>query len=505
MNALKALVMDLTSGRSSVVLNDTDARSLSILLSDRVTLRRGASTLNVIVETSRSLVPQGSIGLYRDSAKALGVSNGELVEIELAAMPMSIQFIKKKISGGALSAEEISSIVQDVVAYNLSDLEVASFLFASHFKGLTMDETEALTRAMVATGETLSLPGTVVDKHSIGGVPGNKISLLVVPIVAASGLYIPKTSSRAITSPSGTADTMSVLANVKFSLKEVEEMVTKVNGCIVWGGSLNIAPADDIFIRIEYPLRIDPKSQMLASIMAKKCAVGAKHMVLDVPAGRGAKVADVPEAERLASSFIELGQRLGIQVKCGITYGGQPVGRAIGPALEAREALSALMSPDDNSKSLVLKSASIAGLLLESTGKAPRGSGTAAALELLHKRTALERFLSIVETQGGKRDVKPDDIGVGGEVYRMLSPSDGYITLVDNQGIADVARAAGAPQEQGAGVLLHAKQGYRVARGDLLLEIYAERTSKLSQAVSIAEGRTPVLVEGMLLKEVPDF
>jgi AMP phosphorylase len=163
------------------------------------------------------------------------------------------------------------------------------------------------------------------------------------------------------------------------------------------------------------------------------------------------------------------------------------------------------MSPDNNSKSLVLKSASIAGLLLESTGKASRGSGTTAALELLQKRTALDRFLSIVETQGGKKGVKPDDIGVGGEVYRMLSPSDGYITLVDNQGIADVARAAGAPQEKGAGVLLHAKQGYKVARGDLLLEVYAERTSKLSQAVSMAEGRTPVLVEGMLLKEVPDF
>jgi AMP phosphorylase len=504
-SSLKALVMDLTSGRRSVVLNAMDARTLSILLSDRVVVRRGPSAVNAMVEVSDALVPLGSVGLYRESAKELGASTGDPLEIELAPLPMSIQFIKKKLSGGTLSGEEVASIVKDVVAYNLSDLEVASFLFASHFKGLSMDETEALTRAMVDSGSTLNLPGVVVDKHSIGGVPGNKISLLVVPIVAAAGLVIPKTSSRAITSPAGTADTMSVLADVDFVLEEVERIVGKAGGCIVWGGSLNLAPADDIFIRIESPLRIDPRGQMLASIMAKKAAVGAKHLVLDIPAGRGAKVADVAEAESLASSFIELGRRLGIQVKCGVTYGGQPVGKAIGPALEAREALSALMAPDDSSKSLVLKSASIAGLLLESTGTAPRGGGMNAALDILQKGKALEKFLSIVEAQGGRRDVKPDDLKVGGEVYTVNSSSDGYVTLVDNQAIVDLARAAGAPQEKGAGVLLHAKQGYKVARGDILMEVFAERTSKLASAVAVLQSRPAVLVEGMLLKEVPDF
>jgi AMP phosphorylase len=504
-NVLKSLVMDLTAGRRAVVLNDLDARGMSILLSDRLVVKHNSSTIVAIAEISHALVPKGSIGIYRDLAKTLGVATGDVVEIELAPLPRSIQFIKKKIGGETLTSEEISSIVQDVVSYNLSDLEIASFLFASHYKDMSMDETESLTRAMVATGDTLNLPGTVVDKHSIGGVPGNKISLLVVPIVAASGLMIPKTSSRAITSPSGTADTMSVLADVNFSLQEVEAIVTKHNGCIVWGGALNIAPADDIFIRVESPLRIDPRSQMLASIMAKKAAVGAKHMVLDVPAGRGAKVASVAEAERLATSFIELGRRLGIQVKCGVTYGGQPVGRAVGPALEAREALSALTDPNGVSKSLVLKSASIAGLLLESTGRAPKGGGLAAALEFMQKGTALKKLLDIIEAQGGKRTVKPDDIPLGCHVYKVTSPSDGYVTVVDNQGITDVARAAGAPQEKGAGVLLYAKQGYKVARGDLLFEVYAERSSKLSEAAAIAESRVPVLVEGMLLKEIPEF
>lgn len=504
MYVLKAQVLDVTSGRRSVVLNDLDARSMSFLLSDRVVIKHDGATVTGIVETSHALVARGSIGIYRDFAKSLGASTGDPIEIEPAPLPKSIQFIKKKIMGETLKPEEIAAIVQDVVSYNLSDLEIASFLFASHYNQMNMDEVEALTRAMVSTGDRLELPGTVVDKHSIGGVPGNKISLLVVPIVAASGLMIPKTSSRAITSPAGTADTMGVLAEVNFKLEEVKAIVMKHNGCIVWGGSLNIAPADDIFIRVEYPLRIDPRSQMLASIMAKKCAVGARHMVLDVPAGRGAKVSTIQDAERLATTFIELGRRLDVQVKCGITYGGQPVGRAVGPALEAREALSALSSPNDVSKSLVLKSASIAGLLLESTGRTPRGGGTAAALEVLQKGRALQKFLDIVEAQGGRRSVKVDDIPVGGQTYEVRSPSDGYVTLVDNQGIIDVARAAGAPQEKGAGVVLFAKQGYKVSRGDVLFEIYAERASKLSEAVSLAEARVPVLVEGMLLKEVPE-
>lgn len=501
----KADVLDILSGRRSLIVNVQDAERAGLLLNDRVTLTYGDKQITGIVELSNSLVGSGSVGLYRDVAEKLGIGSGEEVELSLAPTPKSVNYIRKKVRGKPLTAEEIKTIVKDVVSLNLSDLEIASFLFANHYYGLSMDEVEALTRAMVETGERMELPGRTVDKHSIGGVPGNKISLLIVPIIASTELLIPKTSSKAITSPSGTADTMSVLADVKFSLEEVKEIVLKAHGCIVWGGALNVAPADDLFIRVEYPLRIDPEGQMLASIMAKKVAVGAQHLVLDIPVGRGAKVPNIKEGEGLAQKFIELGRRLGMDVKVGITYGGQPIGRAIGPALEAKEALEALLNPDRASKSLIEKSVSLAGLLLETSGMAFKGKGREMAKDMLFSGKALEKLREIIELQGGKRGIMPDEIPIGQHSHKLTSPADGYVTLVDNTAIADIARAAGAPLEKGAGILLHAKQGHKVSKGDVLMEIFAERSSKLSQAVKVAESTNPIVVEGMLLKSLPEF
>ncbi len=234
------------------------------------------------------------------------------------------------------------------------------------FHGMSMDEVEYLTRAMVETGITIDFARPCYDKHSIGGVPGNKVTLLIVPIVAAAGLLIPKTSSRAITSPSGTADTMNVLANIEFTASELKEMALKAGGTIVCGGKVGLAPADDILIRVEYPLCIDPRGQMRASIMAKKLAVGADFIVIDIPVGLGAKVETTEDARKLAQSFMELGDRLKVRVQCGITYGGQPVGHTIGPALEAREALLALQGKGP--ASLIEKSTALTGMLLEVGG-----------------------------------------------------------------------------------------------------------------------------------------
>ena len=320
---------------------------------------------------------------------------------------------------------------------------------------------------------------------------------LIVPIVASLGVFIPKTSSRAITSPAGTADTMEVLAPVEFDVDEYREVALKAGGCIVWGGKLGLAPVDDIFIRIEHPLSIDPRSQMLASIFSKKLAVGIRGLVMDIPTGKGAKVEDLKEAEALASQFIELGRRFDVRVQCGITYGGQPVGHAVGPALEAREALEALAGRGP--ASLIEKATSLAGLLLELAGVAPKGSGQDAAKEALRTGRALEKMKQIIEAQGGDPEVKPEDIPVGEYVAEIRAPADGYVTQVDNAGIVAVATLAGAPTEKGAGVLLHAKQGYKVKKGDVLMEIHAERESKLTEAYEAAIRLRPITVEGLSL------
>ncbi|RLG48271.1 MAG: AMP phosphorylase [Thermoproteota archaeon] len=500
---LKVKPLGFSVGRRLVLINEKDATSQGMRMNDRVKVEHKKRRASAFLSISGSHVEPGVAALSQEVMEILEVEEGDIIALSLSGRPPSFSYIKKKMEGQKLLPEEIRSIIEDAVNYNLTDLEIAAFLLSQEFYGMSMDEIEALTKAMVETGERIDFGRPAFEKHSIGGVPGNKVSLLIVPIVASLGVLIPKTSSRAITSPTGTADTMEVLAPVEFTADEFREIALKVGGAIVWGGRLGLAPTDDIFIRVEHPLGIDPRGQMLASIMSKKLATGTKALVIDIPTGKGAKVENVEEAELLSSQFVELGRRFGVRVQCGITYGGQPVGHAIGPALEAKEALEALQGKGP--ASLIEKSTSLAGMLLEMAGVTTRGSGKELAEEVLASGKALKKMREIIEAQGGNPGVKPEDIPLGQYTTEIRAPCDGYVTDVDNHSIKEIALAAGAPAEKGAGVLLHAKVGYKVEKGDPLMTIYAERESKLTEAYNVAMRTKPITVEGMLLRRIPDY
>jgi AMP phosphorylase len=495
--------IDIASNENIILLNEIDATNLNLKCYDRVKLQCGKNSVIGVVSLTNTLVPKGTAGLFTRTWKEVSCTSRQKVEINLAIPPKSREHIKKKIRGEELQKDEIYEFVRDVVDNNLSQLEIASFVMAEAFQGMTLKETELYTRAISETGKMIDFERPVYDKHSIGGVPGNKVTLVIVPTVAATGLLIPKTSSRAITSPSGTGDSMEVLAPVQFSEDEVKEIATKVGGCIVWGGSLDFAPADDIIIQIEKPLMIDPKPQMMASIMAKKMALGVDYLVLDIPAGKGAKVETLEEARAISRDFVTLGMELGMRVECGITYGGQPVGHAIGPALEAKEALEVLEG--GGPKSVIEKSCSLSGILFEMGGKAPRGRGMAMALDLLKKGKSLEKMREIIEAQGGDPKITPGDIPIGRCKAVLKSPINGFIVNVDNRAINLIARRAGNPHEKGAGIMLTGKRGFKVNRGDVIMEIYAERTSKLNDAKNLAEKLNPVLIEGMLLERISEL
>jgi len=444
---LKSIRVPLRFGSLAVILNELDASEIGVREGDRVRVKAGRRFVVTTVQLTREMVRRGFIGLTSLVAKELKVSDDEEVDVYPVQKPKSVEVIKKKLRGEKLSREDFQSIIRDVVNNSLNDVELATFVLSSMLRGLDFDEIEWMTRAMIETGDTLQFDrGTVVDKHSIGGVPGNKISLIIVPTVAAAGLLIPKTASRAITSAS-TADTMEVLANVNLSIDEIREITERVGGVIAWGGATEIAPADDKIIRIEYPLSIDPKSQLLASVMAKKGSVGAKYAVIDIPVGEGAKIEDMNIARELANDFIELGRRLGLNVTSAITYGGQPVGRAIGPALEAKEALKAMEERTGSSSLLEL---SIAGILFEMTGVATDGYGY--AKKIFESGKSLEKFKEIIEAQGGDGSIKSDDIQIGDKTYTLRSNHQGAVIAVNNKSIVKIARAAGAPKDKGSGV-----------------------------------------------------
>ncbi len=493
----------LPSGARLLVVDPGEAAAAGLRSYDRVRVRLGGRSAAALLAAVGGIVGPGEAAASLELAEALGLRGGEEVEVTLAGVPPSYGAIRRKMRGESLSPDEIRSVVEDVAGYSLGELEVAAFLLAQEMRGMTPEEVRALTAAMVEVGGRIDFGRPVYEKHSIGGVPGNKVSLLVVPIVASAGVFIPKTSSRAITSPSGTADTMEVLAPVEFSPEEFREVALRAGGAIVWNGGLRLSPVSEVFARVGRRLEIDPPSQMMASILSEKLAVGTHGMVLDIPVGRGAKVETLAEAESLASRFLELGRAFGVRIQCAVTYGGQPVGHAVGPALEAREALEALSGRGP--ASLTEKSTGLAGMLLELAGAAPRGGGKAAAEAALESGRAERKLREIVDAQGGDPSVGPEDVPVGEKSTEVRSTADGYVTRVYNSAVAAVARAAGAPEEKGAGVLLHAKQGYKVRRGDVLFEIYAERESRLTEALALASELRPVMVEGMLLRRIPDY
>jgi AMP phosphorylase len=266
----------------------------------------------------------------------------------------------------------------------------------------------------------------------------------------------------------------------------MKKVVLKTNGAIVWGGGLNLAAADDYLIAIRKPLKIDPRGMLLASIMAKKKAVGAEYVLIDIPVGKGAKVDTEEKAKELSTQFIELGGRLGMMVQTIITDGSAPIGKAVGPALEAQDALMVL---ENRSESLDLreKTCRMVGLLLEAGGKAEVGEGYSLANKIIDNGKAIAKFRDIIEAQGGDPKIKAEDIPVGQYKHMITANEDSRIHSIDNTIISEIARVAGAPKCKGAGIKLFVEVGDKVRKGAQLFEIYAESEAKLDQAIEVFE------------------
>lgn len=474
-----------SGGKPIVALNKHDADEIGVTASGRIKICY-KKELTAITNIATTSVKRGFIGVNEEVREALGLEANSIVDVEIAAFPKSLQFIRHKLAGRKLLYEEIYEIVKDVVAGNLNESEIAAFVTALHIQGLGLDEATSLASSMVKTGKQLKFhKNLIVDKHSIGGVPGDKTTLLVVPIVAAAGLTIPKTSSRAITSAGGTADRAETLMPVNLGSEEMKRVVMKCNGCIVWGGALELAPADDIFVRTEYSLHIDPL--LLPSIMSKKKAVGATHLVVDIPTGRGAKVKTVGEADLLAKDIIELGRRMSIHTHCVITHGEQPIGFSVGPALEAREALEVLMNkthvPD-----LFDKVCHLAGAVFEIAGKK---NGYNLAKDILRTGKAEKKLREMISLQGGNPKLKLNDLIIGDQILQIKAKKTGQVLWMDDNILVEIARAAGAPKDKGAGIIFNKKCGDKVIKNENLFTIYAEKSRKLSRAQDILNEQEP--------------
>ena len=485
---LRVKDIDISSGGPLVaVVNHNDAAMLDLHVMDRIKVKKGRKIETVVVDIAESdkVVSKGRLGVFEEVLDSLKLKNNDKVEIIIARKPLSIDYIKKKLDGQKLGEKEIDQIVWDIVHNKLSAVELTYFVAACYTNVMTTQETILLTKAMVKHGQVLRLNKyPVIDKHSIGGIPGNRTTMIVVPVMAAAGCYIPKTSSRSITSPAGTADTMEVLADVMFSINKMKEIVLKTHGCIVWGGSLNLAPADDKIIAVERPLEIDAESQLLASIMAKKHAVSSTHIIIDVPVGKDSKVKNLYEALKLKREFEKIGKRLNKHVKVLITDGTQPIGNGIGPALEARDVLWLLKRnsrrPLDLEKKCLMMCANIFSMIGVKDGYRK-------ALGILNSGKAYQKMIEIIKAQGGK-EIAPEDIKIGEYTYDVLSAKSGKVIDIDNIFVSRIARIAGAPSDKGAGIYIYKHIGDKVKRGEKLCTIYAESKHEFEYAKDVAKS-----------------
>ncbi|MFO7990746.1 MAG: AMP phosphorylase, partial [Thermoplasmata archaeon] len=416
----------------------------------------------------------------------------------------SIDHIKEKLEGKELDEHAIREIIDDIAEKRLSDIELSAYVCGIYSHGMNIDETKNLTMAMIDSGVTIEFDKhPIFDHHSIGGVPGNKITLLIVPIVAAAGLLIPKTSSRAISSAGGTADIFEVLTNVCLNKEEIKTITEDIGGVIAWGGAVDLSPADDVIIRAEYPLRIDPYAQVLASVLSKKKACGAEYLVMDIPVGLNTKVETMELGRKYARDFVTIGEEIGIRVRCALSYGEQPVGNAVGPAVEAREALRALEGKDVPN-SLIEKSTTLAGMILEQGGMR-EGEGKDEAKRLLENGEALSKMKEIIERQGGDPEVDSDSVPLGEYSEKICSIDEGYVDSINNHRIIEIVRATGAPYNKKGGLILNKKKGDKVEKGELLFTIYSEKEKYLKEAVKLAKHEKPMTIEGMILEKHPAF
>jgi AMP phosphorylase len=496
---LKSKQIDFISGNNkSILLNSKTAVDEGVQAGTRlqVTSPVNNETHVVTVELTEKLISQHEVGLDSEMWKDFALKSGDLVSLGLLTQPKSLAAIRKKLLRHDLNYKEIKSILNDIVSGKLGDIEATYFASCGFNPGFNDEELYFLTKAMAESGEKLSWPyEKVIDKHSIGGLAGKGITPIVVSIIASKGLIIPNTSTRAITAPAGTTDVMEVFCEMEFSKEEIEELIRKNNCCMVWGGGLDLAPADEALIEIEKPLGIELYDKFIVSILAKKVAMGLTHYVLDIPAGPDTKVQNLEDVVIIREKFEKLSARFGIKVKVESRGALGPDGRGIGPNLEARDILYVLQQREERYLPLEEISLKLAGELLELADEAKPGKGYESAKKELTSGRAYEKFKKIIAAQRGNPNIQPEDISVGEFSYNFKAKQAGVVKDIENSVIKEITHALGTPNIKRAGMFLHKQIGEKFESGETLFTLYTTSDSRLELALKILDLKELVVNE----------
>ena len=470
------------SGGLIVILNAEQAAKYGIRDGDKISLIRKDEEYVVDVALSSNYIQANQIGVTHDFLKSYPMQEGDNVLVSFAQHnPLSMQAIRKKLLGQKISDEEIDAIIDDIQNNKLSDLVLAYYTATSFFHKTDSHELAYTTKATAYTGDMYRFPGKVAGKYSIGGVPGNETTMIIIPILASLGITTPKTFSKAITSPTATGECVNVLMDISFKKAEIIRMTDKNGGCLVRNEGLNLAPANDRIIKVSSPLGMEPYARMISSIMAKNYAMGISHCLIDIPMGPTAKVANIEDAKRISQHFKQIWAYLGIKMDVQIVEALEPVGNGIGAALQAREALRILQNHPEKSLNLEEKAVTLSAklILLCKMAKTLTEAKKIATKQLKNGK-AREKMSQIIEAQRGNPNIKSEDIQLGRLQYHVKAPEDTTIEGIDMKYLNTVVRTLGAPAEYKAGVLLNKKLKEKAKKGELLYTLYSESDTKMS-------------------------
>ncbi len=488
---LKTKILKWSAGIPVAMLNLKTANEVGVHASDRISIKKLSKKnmqFSTIVDTSERIVNENELGISSEIKARLNLRQGEKVDVNLATSPDSLKYVRKKVDGKKLSKSEINCIMKDVVNNSLSEPEIALFVSAMYEHGMSFKETLSLIDAILETGNKLPIKGKfVVDKHSIGGIPGNRTTPIVVSICAAAGLTFPKTSSKAITSAAGTADVIDSIADVEFSVKKLAKIIKKTGACMVWGGALGLVPADSKIIKVEKMLKIDPRAQLLASIMSKKIAVGSKYILIDIPHGKTAKVMK-SSGLKLKKQFEQIARHYKLKIKVVLTKGSEPIGNGIGPMLELIDLIKVLNPSESGPCDLEEKALFLSGQILEMTKKAKPGKGIEMAKEILCSGKAFKKFLEIIKAQNGDLS-KIRTAKYKKDIHAKITCK---ISEIDNKKTNSLARIAGCPVDKASGVYLYNHVGSKIKKGEKILTIYSESRPRLKEAISYYKREKPI-------------
>lgn len=483
----KVQLLDIKDGeRLIVLLNPKQAMAFGINLNNKVQLTKANGEYIVADVSLSEAVLEGSVAICADISEKLNFENNELVAVSLAeSSSTSYEAIRKKMKGETISYDEMFAIIKDISENKLDDTMMTYYVASSFFYPTTDEEMYQTAKAMAECGVMFKYPkGEIIaDKHCIGGVPWNETTMILIPLIASLGIKIPKNFSKSITSPAATGECVNVLMNINFNKEGIEKLVKDQNCCLVRWGGLDLAPADDKLIKVQYPLSMQSRAKVVSSIMAKKYAMGVTHSLIDIPVGPTAKVSSMKEAKDWKKKFEYVGKKLWMKMSVQITEANEVIGNGVGAVMQVREVLRILQQHPERAADLENKVIFLASKIIEEVGLAKGKEAVKLATHQLVSWAAWEKMQAIIQAQGGNPEVNSEALPLGKHTFDIIAEKDWVLKIIDLHDINAVCRKLGCPVIDQAGLYLYKKTGDKIKKGEVICKLYAQDEVKLKHGI----------------------